>query len=442
MMMEQHYDEEVLAGFLAEPAESAARDRHLAGCSLCKGTLESLRGTATLLADARVWERPSFSSTPRRETLTFLREVQRTMGDEDAAADVYIKQLLSGSRDTWAAKLAQHPEWRTAGVVRKLIAATDRYNFNAPLDAVELTRIATSVAESLTPSVTCNSLISDAWREHAYALLVVGSYSESMAAVSRAEGGLAAASGFARARTTLMRALILRSMENWTEAATMAREAAADFYRHGDLGKYCASRITEGIVLYDSSQYREGLSIYAGLGIFHSQMAPETLAVALHNEGLCYREIGDFEQAEKCFLKAIELFEQMHSGGLRAKAHWHLARLFMRQARYGDALKILNPLREEFQELGMSHDLACASVDTAESLLALGRPDEVAALCRCAIDYFRVAGLSGSTGAMTALAYLQETAANGLLTIDEVTHVRVFVERLAQSPEVPFVSLA
>ena len=141
MMIEQHYDEEVLAGFLAEPIDSAARDRHLAGCSLCKQTLDSIRDTAGLLKQPDVWNRESFSSAPRPETLAFLRNVQRTMSDEDAAAEVYVKQLLAGSRETWAPRLAEHPEWRTAGVVRKLIAATDRYNFSSPLDAVELTRI-------------------------------------------------------------------------------------------------------------------------------------------------------------------------------------------------------------------------------------------------------------------------------------------------------------
>jgi len=54
MMIEQHYDEEVLAGFLGEPIDSATRDKHLAGCSLCKRTLDSLRGTATLLKQGEV----------------------------------------------------------------------------------------------------------------------------------------------------------------------------------------------------------------------------------------------------------------------------------------------------------------------------------------------------------------------------------------------------
>lgn len=438
MMTEQHYDEEVLAGFLGEPIDSATRDKHLAGCSLCKRTLDSLRGTVGLLKEGDVWERQSFSSTPRPETLAFLRNVQKTMGDEDAVAEYFVKQLLAGSRDTWAPKLAEHPEWRTAGTVRKLIAATDRYNYSSPLDAVELTRITAEIAESLPTSVVRDALVADACREHAYALLLIGSYTEAMTAVNRADHFVAAASNFARARTTLMRAQILRSMEKWADAAAMARRAAADFRQCGDTPKYFTARMSEAIVLYDSSQYRQAADVYAELAPLHARVPDNLVAQAVHNEGLCHRELGDFEQAEACFIRAIDFCDKLQMTSLRAKAHWHLARVFMRQTRYDAALQILQLLRREFEELGMSHDLACASVDMAESLLGLGRPEEVAPLCRHAIEYFRVAGLAYSTGAMTALAYLQEAAADGSLTLNDVAEVRVFVERLSREPNVVF----
>jgi tetratricopeptide (TPR) repeat protein len=438
MMIEQHYDEEVLAGFLAEPIDSAARDRHLAGCSLCKQTLNSIRDTAGLLKQPDVWNAESFSSAPRPETLSFLRNVQRTMADEDAAAEVYVKQLLAGTRDTWADRLAEHPEWRTAGVVRKLIAATDRYNFSSPLDAVELTRITTEIADSLPPCRTRDSLVADAWREHAYAQLIVGSYNEAMEAVDRADRFVSAVSDFTGARTTLMRALVLRNQEKWANAATMARRAAAEFLRFGDIAKYFSARMTEAFVLYDSSQYRQAADIYYELAPLHPNIPLQTVAQALHNEGLCHRELGEFGRAEACFVEAIALCERLQLTSLRAKAHWHLARVMMRQANYDGALQILKPLREEFEELGMSHDLACVSIDTAESLLAIGRSDQVAELCRRAIDYFQFAGLIYSTGAMTALAYLHEAAINGRLTTTDVAEVRTFVERLPQKPHIIF----
>src|SRR4051812_31457019 len=425
MMIEQHYDEEVLAGFLAEPIDSAARDRHLAACSLCKQTLKSIRDTAGLLKQPDVWNSESFSSAPRSETLAFLRNVQRTMADEDAVAEVYVKQLLAGSRETWAPRLAEHPEWRTAGVVRKLITATDRYNYRSPLDAVELTRITAEIADSLPSNPSSDSLVADAWREHAYAQLIIGSYNDATAAVDRADRFVPEGSGFAGARTTLMRALVLRNQEKWTDAATMARRAAAEFLRYGDIPKYFSARMTEAFVLYDNSQFRKASVVYAELSPLQSQIPPQTLALALHNEGLCHREVGEFGRAEKCFVNAIALADGLQMTLLRTKALWHLARVLMRQSRYDDALNVLNPLLNEFEELGVAHDLACVSVDIAESLLAVGRVAEVAGLCRRAIEFFRVSGLAHTTEAMTALAYLQEAAVAGRLTVNDVAEMRV-----------------
>jgi tetratricopeptide (TPR) repeat protein len=441
MMIEQHYDEEVLAGFLSEPIDLTSRDKHLSSCSLCKRTLASIRETTGVLKSAEVWESASHSTAPRPETLAFVRNVQRVMADEDALAEVYAKQLLAGTRDSWSARLAAHPEWRTGGMVRKLIAATDSYNFSSPLDAVELTRLLTDVADSLPHSIAGrDSLVADAWREHAYAQVIVGSYREAMEAVNTAERLLENGSEFARARTTLMRAMVLRGMERWSEAAPMAQRAASDFRRFGDVGKEIAARIIEAAVLYDCAQYRQAAEAYGELASYYSRMPEQTMVMAMHNEGLCLRELGLFERAEQSFIRVIEISDRLQMTLTRAKATWHLARVMMRQSRYDEALQMLNPLRREFEELGVSDDLACASIDTAECLLALEKTAEVPALCRQAIDYFRSSGLAYSTGAMTALAYLQETAISGQLTVNNVADVRVFVERLPKTPNAVFLS--
>ncbi|MEO6259925.1 MAG: hypothetical protein ABIP63_06215, partial [Thermoanaerobaculia bacterium] len=171
MMIEQHYDEEVLAAFLDEPSEGVDADVHLRSCGLCRQTLGSLRETVDLLEDASVWDARPIESAPRLETLAFLRTAAARIQDEDAAADSNVVLLLAGPREEWAARLDQHPEWHTAGLVRKMVVATDRFNFSSPLDAVELTRLAVRVVTALpaqTPGL--QPLVADAWREHAYAL--------------------------------------------------------------------------------------------------------------------------------------------------------------------------------------------------------------------------------------------------------------------------------
>src|SRR5438874_3583223 len=98
MIIEQHYDEEVLAEFLGEPGDAATRDKHLASCNLCQRTLASLRTTAQTLTEPAVWDKTSLSTAPRPETLAFLRGMQKSMADEDALAAVWIREDRKSTR--------------------------------------------------------------------------------------------------------------------------------------------------------------------------------------------------------------------------------------------------------------------------------------------------------------------------------------------------------
>jgi tetratricopeptide (TPR) repeat protein len=444
MMIEQHYDEEVLAGFLAEPIDSAARDKHLAGCSLCKRTLDSLRGTASLLKEGEVWERQSFSSTPRPETLAFLRGVQKTMNDEDAVAELYVKQLLVGSRDTWAPRLAEHPEWRTAGVVRKLIAATDRAIDLMPADAVEITRMAVEIADGLhvedyPPTVVVRLRFASLF-ERAYAQMYTGAYVESLGTIASAEVlERTIGSEFERARLNLVRVLVYRSLERRDEALVIAHSTARVFQDYDDFGRYASARSAEAIILYHARRFREAVAVHTTLAN-DDRVDPRWRASSLHNAALCYRELGDFENSILYTLKAIEAFDRQQMVSFRVKSRWNLARLFAAQQRHTEALQILPSIQEEFRALGMAIDVALVAVDSAESLLALNRVSEIPDACGVAMDYFRSANLSYTEGALMALATLREAATRMTLTAADVHDFRAYFERLPQDQHLMYAS--
>jgi tetratricopeptide (TPR) repeat protein len=444
MMIEQHYDEEVLAGFLAEPIDSAARDKHLAGCSLCKRTLDSLRSSASLLKHPDVWSRQSFSNTPRPETLAFLRSVQRTMADEDAAAEIYVRQLLAGSRDTWAPRLAEHPEWRTAGMVRKLIAATDRAIDVMPADAVEITALAVDISNGLPfdgyPSNVVTGLRLAALYERSYALMYTGAYVESLAVLSSADGlDQTAGSEFERARLDLVRVLVYRTLERRDEALIIAQSTARVFRDYDDFGRYAAARSAEAIILYHARRFREAVAIHTALAS-NNRVDGRWRAASLHNAALCYRELGDFESSIQYTLNAIEAFDKQQMVSFRVKSRWNLARLFAAQQRHAEALQILPEIQEEFRDLGMAIDVALVAVDAAEWLLALDRVSEIPDACRVAMDYFRSANLGFTEGALVALATLREAADRSTLTVAEVRDFRAYFERLPQQPHVMYAS--
>lgn len=444
MMIEQHYDEEVLAGFLGEPIDSAARDKHLAGCSLCKRTLDSLRGTASLLKEGEAWERQSFSSTPRPETLAFLRGVQKTMNDEDAIAELYVKQLLAGSRDTWAPRLAEHPQWRTAAVVRKLIAATDRAIEVMPADAVEITGMTVEIADGLPASDVSATFVARlrfaAYLERAYALMYTGAFVQALATLAVADAfEPTIGSEFDRARLDLVRVLVYGALERRDEALMIAHSAGRVFQDHDDFGRYTAARCAEAIILYHARRFREALVIHTALADDH-RVDPRWRASSLHNAALCFRELGAFDDSIQYTIKAIDAFDRQQMVSFRVKSRWNLARLFAAQQRHAEALQILPSIQEEFRDLGMAIDVALVAVDLSESLLALDRVSEIPHACRVAMDYFRSAKLGYTEGALKALATLREAASRSTLTVADVHGLRTYFEHLPQDPHVMYAS--
>ena len=425
MMIEQHYDEEVLAGFLDEPVDATARDKHLDHCSLCKRTLQSIRNTVDLLKRPAVWERQRLSSAPRPETLAFLRNVQTTMKDEDIAAETYVEQLLAGPRELWAPRLGEHPEWRTAGLVRKLIAATDRAIDLMPPDALEITRLACDVAGQLPASDRTIRLRGNAWYERGYALLYTGVFHEALAALANAETCFEqlVIADHEIARLNVVRAMVYRALDRIDDALPAIAEAAAVFRNYGDAQRRFAAKLVMGATLQTSLRFREALAIHLELSN-DDTVAPYWRAAALQNAAICYREVGELNEAIDCFVKAIDAFECAGMMSARAKTRWTLARILMGQQQYQPALAMFTELRDEFSQLGMANEIAMVALDTAELLLVTGENAGVAAACRQAIDYFEKMQLTSSQSALTAVTYLCEAAASGTATPSLVSELR------------------
>src|SRR5205823_1433677 len=144
MMTEPHYDEEVLIALLEEGDETLGRDPHIAACAACSKTLASVREIADCLKSPDVWNATEISAEPNANVLAFLDRAQTDMRTEDAAAEKFVHTLLAQPREAWTPTLHAHPEWRTAGMVRNLIAATDAIK-RTPPDVLEITKFAIEI---------------------------------------------------------------------------------------------------------------------------------------------------------------------------------------------------------------------------------------------------------------------------------------------------------
>src|SRR2546428_550152 len=145
MIIEQHYDEEVLIGLLEEPE----RDSHVPGCDTCAGTLESLRDLTGALRDDSVWDERQVSDKPSAKTANMLRAFAERTKAEDAAAGLIVAKLLAITPEERTALLAKNPQWRTAGGVRRLLKGVDDIHYTGPKRAADLATLSLGEGESI-----------------------------------------------------------------------------------------------------------------------------------------------------------------------------------------------------------------------------------------------------------------------------------------------------
>jgi tetratricopeptide (TPR) repeat protein len=438
MIIEQHYDEEVLIGLL----EEAEHDTHVPSCDTCAGTLESLRDLTGALRDDSVWDERVLSESPSPQTSKMLRAFAQRTKVEDAEAATIVPKLIATP-----SMIQAHPEWRTAGVVRRLLTVVDERNFSDPKLAADLAALAVEVAESLDatqyPHDTVMKLRARAWGERGYALYYIGSYKESLHALDRTDELLSkcSVSDFESADTALHRAQVYGELERLDDAIALANAAEDVFRRFGNARRVLAAKATKATLLMLARRYDEALLVHERISANPTADA-SSRALAVYHAAMCYREQSQFTQAKGLFAEAMAEFERHGNTAARAKATWSLGTVFALEQHYVEALTLLNQARLEFTELGMAEDVALSSVDAAEALLMLDRPAEVPDLCQSAMEYFANAGLAYTQGALTALAYLKEAAAARTLTPASLRHVRAFFEILPKQPQLLFASPA
>ena len=440
MIIEQHYDEEVLIGLL----EEADHDSHVPGCETCAGTLESLRDLTGALRDNSVWDDKPLSETPAPKTTNMLRAFAERTKQEDAAAGPIVAALIAAPAEEREGLLGDNPQWRTAGVVRHLLAYVDSINYTDPKGAVVLSKLSVEIAESIAAGIQplegLLKLRAAACREQAWALYFVGCFPDSVAALDRADEHLEACKLIETdsAEIKLLRARVYRDLERLDEALPLTRESAAVFRLYGNYRRAAVAEAIEATVLVHLRRFREALAIDQRIAV-DASLDDESRASGLNRAAYSMRELSTFDEAKKNYAEAIVAFERLGLTTKRAMARWGFARVLLDEGRaYESALAIFTELRGELEEFGLAHDLALVSLDTAETLIALNRPKEVAELCHSALEYFRTAGLAYSSQAMTALAYLREVAESGRLTPTTVRHVRSFFEVLPKQPNLLF----
>lgn len=443
MMIERHYDDEALIALME--SDRLRTDVHLPSCAPCSEKLESFQMIADALRDRDTWDTRETRSEPVPATIANLRSFADRMTSEDAQAEIILESLLAGAREEWMPRLREHPEWRTAGVVRKLSAAIDRAIDAMPSDAVEMTALSTEIADHLDPashsSDTVVRLRGVAWRDRAFALFYTGEFAKASWAVDRADRELekCLVDEYDRARVGIVKALVLRALERIDEGSRAAAESAAAFRQFADLRRMASSSMAHVGLLSSRGEYDSAVTILEALEkSIRATGDDDTYARVVANLAYCTWKAGNRTDALRHFELASKTFDLLGTRTEAARDRWSIAVILGEEGRLADSRRLLEQVIAELEGLSMFSEAGLASLDLSELLLIDGRFDEVHQLCTSAMRSFEDAGVAYTQRAVTALAYIREAAEQRVASQKMVRHVRDYIRRLPQEPNLLF----
>jgi tetratricopeptide (TPR) repeat protein len=442
MMLERHYDEESLIALLHTGDASASRDPHLSSCTSCADMLESYRVISDVLGAKIVWdlqETPDDAAAARG--VAAIRAFADSMESEEKPAVALVSELLSSPRQWWVATVERDDRYHSAGVVRHLIEVSEAKIDTMPPEAIETAAAAIAIANTLGDAEHIRQLHGTAYRQHAFALMYTGAFPRALASIECAQAifDKAAVSDYAMARLNIVRALVYRAQERYSEALALARESAAVFRAFGDTQRLASAMMTEAILFIQLRNYHEALPILTEINRrFGNVIDVDTRARAHNNIAICQKALGRVADAVQSYQLAEALFDELGAVSDCAMIRYNIALLLAAEGQPTEGRKRMREARAEFDRLGLVHFSVITGLDLAEFAVLENDFQEVEELCRTAIRQFETAGVTHSSEALTALTFLREAAEQRRATQEIVWHVRTYIKRLPDEPALLF----
>jgi tetratricopeptide (TPR) repeat protein len=278
-----------------------------------------------------------------------------------------------------------------------------------------------------------------AWKECANALRFLAEYPAALDAVDRAEREFSrhGPGAYELAGLAYIRAVVFTYMDRLDEATQQAQESARICAAYGDTPAWMRARSVEAGVLFYRREYVRAADAFAQLRAY-AESNDDTVGAARHSYHVatCFLELGEAAAALPLLLDARKTFAEQHVSTDLVATDWKLGVL---SRIFGDLEASAAQLRATSQtaeQLGLPEEAAHITLDLIESLILLGRNRELSRLCSQVMRYFRSSGKLRQ--ALTAAAFLKESAAHGNIRVETVKHVRSFVQRLERHPDLLF----
>lgn len=432
-----HYDDVELLRYGMSPELHPEMAAHIAECGVCRAELEELTAVDEVLRDPETWAAADALARRSARMGEFLEELARSEA-ENEAADRLLAPLLRSPLRFRLANVVRNPKARTAGVVRRLCAAAHRLHEQRPQFSFELATAACGIARTLERG---RFSIAVSLRERANALRYLGRFNEALQDLDAAEQHLGAyGEAHDLAIVWFIRATVFMKMGRLEEARQLAPDAAQVFRDHGDTARELGVLLLDATCLSLSGRSAEAAPTYERIAVKARAIGNRSiLGRAAIGAANSYLDLARYDDAERYYIEALVLFEELGLTTEKVRAEWSLALMSSRRGDPESSAKQLDPVRRTLLNLGLLNDHALATLDWAAARLASGAPEGVAATCSEIMVRFESEGMMRS--ARLALAYVHEALARGRATPALIQHVRTYLELLPENPESRFVPL-
>jgi tetratricopeptide (TPR) repeat protein len=416
---------------------------HFVSCHKCRENFNAYARLHGVLADRYFWYHPPPPSPQQRRFLERLGTALRQISDEHVAAKLIVDKL-TGVPAGWRAQLATHERLLgTCGMVDALIERAEATFASDSAGALTAAMLAVEAADSIPVNAYAFDFViatrARAALEHAFMLGYRGDFPKALTALDRAESLFRQLPlmNHQLARTDFVRAFVYRSIDRIPEAITLTQNAIETFARYNDTSRVIGARTLLSAMLIQQGRPADALPVCEALQREPQIAGTQTLAMTLHNLGICHRELGNLDRADELFAQAIEEYGKHHATTEVVRTQWCRASTLSARGRTDEAILLLRQTWVAFSRMGMEIDAALVALELAETLLATGQAADVPALCRQLLDHFTRNNMYSR--AVTALSFLREALAMNQATTELVRGVRNFIAKLQTNPNLTYV---
>jgi tetratricopeptide (TPR) repeat protein len=239
---------------------------------------------------------------------------------------------------------------------------------------------------------------------------------------------------FQLALARVAKARILYTRRDLPTALALLNDSKRVFERLGEHKAFIQASTLEGAIHYAQPDYVRAAKVFFEIYDACVEMEDRELqARNANNLGQVLAKIGDYDLADQYLSTAVQLFLELEMYGEVTLAQWGKGRVAARRDRYADALSEFQSVRAALRTDGRFLQVALATLDIADALVALQQPDAASAECSGLAEIFFRAGLAEN--ARAALDYLHGTSP---VQRERIGHVRSFLADVEEKPALAF----